>query len=137
LGLRYKPGLTHAGSIREVVNHTIRRLAYRKQVLLPHELNGHDASQEKIDEEGYLWALRDVSVEVRPGEVVGIIGRNGAGQSTLLTILSRITLPTRGQVELNRWVSSLLEGGAGFLLEHSGREKVLLGRPGQLVSTVR
>ncbi|HEX2980162.1 MAG TPA: ABC transporter ATP-binding protein [Anaerolineaceae bacterium] len=74
----------------------------------------------------YMWALEDVSLEVKQGEIVGIIGHNGAGKSTLLKVFTRITEPTSGVIDIYGRVGSLLEVGTGFHKELTGRENVYL-----------
>ncbi len=88
------------------------------------KLAGRDAERSGADD--VLWALKDVSFDVKVGEAVGIVGRNGAGKTTLLKLLSRITEPTEGRALLRGRVGSLLEVGTGFHPELTGRENVYL-----------
>ncbi len=97
---------------------------YRSLYRFEDVLKANEADMAK--HEDVLWALRDVSFNVKVGEVVGIIGRNGAGKSTLLKIISRITYPTDGRAVIRGRISSLLEVGTGFHQELTGRENIYL-----------
>jgi lipopolysaccharide transport system ATP-binding protein len=116
LGKKYRLGMTLShDTVRDQVAHVVRMLWTR----------GHGVRNPPPDK-GILWALKDVSFNVKCGEVVGIIGANGAGKSTLLKILSQITEPTEGEIAVRGRVGSLLEVGTGMHPELSGRENVYL-----------
>jgi homopolymeric O-antigen transport system ATP-binding protein len=112
LSKKYRLGEYHAayGTLRETIVHATRRLTGRE----------HDEPSREI------WALRDISFDVPEGQVLGVIGRNGAGKSTMLKILTRIVAPTSGRAEIRGRVGSLLEVGTGFNQELTGRENVYL-----------
>ena len=107
------------GSLRERITESVLSLGRRLKPGVKDHGNS-DATREEF------WALRNVSLEIKRGEVVGLIGRNGAGKSTLLKIISRITEPTEGRISLKGRVSSLLEVGTGFHPELTGRENIYL-----------
>ncbi len=115
LGKQYQIGaqLNHYRTLRDSLADMVKRPADLIKL-------GRSAKKETI------WALNDISFDVRKGDVLGVIGRNGAGKSTLLKILSRVTDPTRGYAEIHGRVGSLLEVGTGFHPELTGRENIAL-----------
>ena len=107
LSKKYTIGAKASGSLRETIVHKWNSLS-----------NKTNCNNEEF------WALKDISFEVKQGEILGIIGKNGAGKSTLLKILSRITFPSTGEIRIQGKVASLLEVGTGFSPELSGRENI-------------
>ncbi len=116
LGKRYRLGeyLAFNRSLRETVGDL---LSWRRRP---------KATPDDSSDSAYLWALKNIDLEVEPGETLGIIGRNGSGKSTLLKLLSRITLPTTGHAEIWGQVRSLLEVGTGMHPDLTGRENIYL-----------
>ena len=113
---RYRAGRSR--TIIDLIASNLDRVRGRSQDV-------HSVTRGKID--ATIWAMRDVSFEVPEGAGVGVIGRNGAGKTTLLKLISRVTWPTSGRVRVAGRVVSLIELGAGFHPELTGRENVYLG----------
>lgn len=122
LSKRYRIGLkeqmhdTMGAAFLDIIKSPIKNYRKYRSLYVFNEDNSEDI----------IWALKNISFELRQGEILGVIGHNGAGKSTLLKVLSRVTDPTSGRAEIHGRVSSLLEVGTGFHPELTGRENVYL-----------
>lgn len=117
----YRLGVIGTTTIRDDFRRVVARLRGQPDPTL--QLDAVDYGNQ---DDQFIWALRDINLEVKQGEVLGIIGANGAGKSTLLKLLSRVTGPTSGQIKVKGRIGSLLEVGTGFHHELTGRENVYL-----------
>ncbi len=123
LSKMYRLGVIGTGTLSHDLNRWWHKVRGKEDPYL--KIGEANVSDSKSHSE-YVWALKDINLEVMPGEVLGIIGKNGAGKSTLLKILSRVTGPTTGSISYRGRIGSLLEVGTGFHPELTGRANIFL-----------
>ncbi|MGN0202141.1 MAG: ABC transporter ATP-binding protein [Candidatus Cryptobacteroides sp.] len=124
VGKQYRLGRIGTGTLAHDLNRWLKTTVLRQED--PYLLVGEINDREKKGRSEYVWALKDISFKISKGDIVGIIGRNGSGKSTMLKLLSHITAPTVGKIGVNGRIASLLEVGTGFHPEMTARENIYM-----------